>query len=49
MGYLFIIGLIVILATILAITIRFDYKRIKKKYDQALIETKSWGRMIRRR
>ena len=45
MGYLFIIGLILILATILAITMLFDYKRIKKKCDHALMKAKSfkWG------
>lgn len=44
MGYLFIIGLILVLATILAITMLFDYKRIKKKCDQAITEAKSWGK-----
>ena len=45
MGYLFIIGLILILATIFAITILFDHKRIKKKANQALVKAKmfAWG------
>ena len=45
MGYLFIICLILTLATFLAISIQCDYKRIKKKLTQALIEAKlfTWG------
>ena len=45
MRYLFMIGLILILATIFAITILFDYKRIKRKANQALLEAKrfTWG------
>ena len=44
LGYLFIIGLILVLATILAISIQCDYKRIKKKCDQAITEAKDWGK-----
>lgn len=44
MGYLFIIGLILILATFFGITMLFDYKRIKKKCNQAITEVKSWSK-----
>ena len=42
MGYLFIIGLILVLATFFAIVMRCDYKRIEKKFTQALIKAKSF-------
>ena len=46
MGYLFIICLILVLATFLAISMQCVYKRIKKKANQALIEAKmfTWGK-----
>lgn len=49
MGYIFIIGLIVVLATFFGILMRRDYRRIKKKCDQALIEANSWAKIVRRR
>ena len=49
MGYLFIIGLILILATFFAILMRRDYRRIKKTANQALAKAKmfTWGQEIR--
>lgn len=44
MEYLFLISLILVLATILTLSMQYDYKRIKKKCDQAIIEAKAWGK-----
>lgn len=44
MGYLFILSLELVLVAILAITIQCDYKRIKKKCEQAITVAKAWGK-----
>lgn len=44
MGYLFIIGLILILAIISGITIRVGSNRFKKKCDEAAQRAEAWGK-----
>lgn len=47
MGYLFIIGLILILATFFAISMRRDYKRIEKYLTKEQMKAKSFVWEIR--
>ena len=42
LGYLFIIGLILVLAIVLAISMRRDYKRIKKYLTKEKMKAKSF-------
>lgn len=44
MGYLFIRGLILILATISGIAMRVGSNRFKKKCDEAVRRAEAWGK-----